>query len=171
MLHRVFDVGKERGVRAPLCSPPLREGDALTQRCSVSSGGVCHAPKKLFCSWPGMAASQDRRLSWCWHHETLTALWHAWRMCRHCLQNILQGCPGSCHLPGAANPPPRGSSVSSNWCQCLQARAGWHLLELSPHKGCQARVLTGVQPPCHTDAPGVTSGAAAHPSGPACSAV
>lgn len=40
-----------------------------------------------------------------------------------------------------------------------------------PAQGCQAQVLTGVQPLCHTDAASVTSGAAAHRSGPACSAV
>lgn len=68
--------GKERSVRAPLCSPPLREGDAPTQHCSFRSRAMCHAPKKLFSSWPGTAASQDRRLSCCWHPQTHTALWH-----------------------------------------------------------------------------------------------
>lgn len=57
-------------------------------------------------------------------HSSVARLSLCWSVGRHCHQNILQGCLGSCHLPVAANPHPRGSSLPSNRCQCLQARPG-----------------------------------------------
>lgn len=116
-------LGKERSVRAALCSPPLP-----TQRCSVRSGGVCHTPKKAFFllardgRQPGQAAQLVLAPSDT--HSSVARLSLCWSMCRHCHQNTLQGCPGSCHLPVPANPHPRGSSLPSNRCQCLQARSG-----------------------------------------------
>lgn len=51
---------------------------------------------------------------------------------------------------------------------CLRASLGSCVLEISLHRGCQA---LGLQPPHHTEGAGVTSGAAAHHRGAACSTV
>lgn len=162
-------------MRAPLCSPPLQERDAPTQHCSFRSRAMCHAPKKLFSSWPGTAARQDRQLSCCWHPQTHTALWHdclcagVWAgtatrtSCRDARGPAISLWLQT-HIQGVHLSHPTGASASKQDLLLTSAAA-------QPAQGCQAQVLTGVQPLCHTDAAGVTPGAAAHRSGPACSAV
>lgn len=151
---------KEISVRAPLCSPPLWEGDATTQCCSVRSGACTRLQKKLFYSWSWMAASQDRLLSRHRRPQTHTALWHNCLRARVCAGRGSLA-PGTATRttrraawgPVISQPPSsslrlqthiRGARLSHpNQCWCLQVSPGSCLLELSLHRGCRTDVPTG----------------------------
>lgn len=184
-----FDVGEGDKCES---SPVLPS--SLGRRCHHpvllrQEWGMYQAPKKAFLflvldgRQPGQAAQQTPAPSDA--HSSVAQLPPCQSVCRqrlpgtwHCHQNDPQGCLGSCHLPATqllpatADPHSRGSSLPSEpvlvppsepWLMSAGAQPAQGMPDRCAHWGCSL---------CHhAEGAGVTSGAAAPHSGPACSTV
>lgn len=134
--------------------------------------GMCHTPKKLFSSWPRMATSQVRQLSRCLHHQTHTALWYSCFCTGVCAGTATRtSCRGArgpaislglqTHIQGVHLSHPTG-------CRQDLADICW---SSACARGARHRCSVGCSLPATLMCAGVTSGAAGHHPGPACSAV
>lgn len=137
--------------------------------------GMCYTPKKLFSSWPRMATSQVRQLSRCLHHQTHTALWYSCFCAGVCAGTATRtSCRGArgpaislglqTHIQGVHLSHPTGASAPR---QDL-ADICW---SSACARGARHRCSVGCSLPATLMCAGVTSGAAGHHPGPACSAV